>query len=163
MKEIICITEKDTFPAKLSKGEKYFLDESSLFVDTEGETYGNVFQFDNENELGQFPIDYFDLGCPNCLKENDNIEVYINSHKPIILKDIIKWCINIKKSKDEDSYENMISSYLMSLIVSKNLMYGEPLVSQFVINCSPLSEFISKNRTSEYFKFHGYSIYKIKN
>lgn len=72
MKLVKCIEERANFPGQISKGSRYWIDESSVWKDSDGDEYATLYTFHQANEkykLGQFKTSHFEVehSCTECI------------------------------------------------------------------------------------------------
>ena len=44
MKLVKCISRRETFPEQIEEGNMYYLDETSLYVDSDGDEYAKIYK-----------------------------------------------------------------------------------------------------------------------
>lgn len=54
---VICINERPGYK-QVQKGEQYLLDRSSIWIDSDGDSYGMVYDL-NHNYVGQLKLSHF--------------------------------------------------------------------------------------------------------
>lgn len=72
MKLVKCIEERANFPGQISKGSRYWIDESSVWKDSDGDEYATFYDFhllDEKYRLGQFKTSHFKIEhcCTTCI------------------------------------------------------------------------------------------------
>lgn len=72
MKLVKCIEEREDFPGQINKGSRYWMDESSIWKDCDGDEYAIFYTFHLPNEkyrLGQFKTSHFEIehDCRECI------------------------------------------------------------------------------------------------
>jgi len=56
--KVICISNRLSFLQQIKKGDFYFIDRSSIWIDAEGDAYGKVYDL-NEKLIGQMLLSHF--------------------------------------------------------------------------------------------------------
>lgn len=72
MKLVRCIEEKTKFPGQISMGTRYWMDEDSIWKDSDGDEYATVYIYHIPSEkykLGQFKTSHFEIehSCKQCI------------------------------------------------------------------------------------------------
>lgn len=153
MRKIICVNTRRTFPSQLQIGKVYYLNEDTVFLDYEGDSYGRIYSDPYLNiEVGNMLLDHFDFeDSTKKLFVFDNLYQYINTNQSFLLKDIVKWCVR--------NINEPMSQYILELIEDRNLITGENLCKRYSIYHLSLDEFIRFKINRECLKYMGYELY----
>lgn len=154
MKLVKCIEERANFPGQISKGSRYWIDESSVWKDSDGDEYAQVYlDEDKQHWVGNMLTSHFEA-IYRYLNYGGSLSSYINSHIGFLLKDIIGWCVN-------EPSGNSLASNVIRYIHDNHLDVAENMEKEFVVNSIPFREFARRGMESEYEKYMGYSLYCI--
>lgn len=72
MKLVKCIEERMNFPGQITKGSRYWMDERSIWKDSDNDEYATFYSFhlpDEKYKLGQFKTSHFEVehNCTGCI------------------------------------------------------------------------------------------------
>lgn len=57
MMPVICISVRTSMPNQISIGKYYMIDQSSIWIDGDGDAYGDVYE--NGSKIGQMLLSHF--------------------------------------------------------------------------------------------------------
>lgn len=58
MREVICISIRESNPKQIEKGKRYLIDTHTLYSDTDGDWYVEVYDMD-KNKIGGLLLNHF--------------------------------------------------------------------------------------------------------
>ena len=57
MQRVMCRSIRETSPNQIAVGKEYMLDKASIWIDSDGDSYGVI--YDNEKKVGQMKLSHF--------------------------------------------------------------------------------------------------------
>ena len=155
MKLVKCITERNTMHKQIIEGHKYWIDESTIYTDFDGDEYAQVYLDENkENYVGNLLTSHFET-VYRYLLYGESLSNYINSNIGFLLKDIISWCLS------NSNYS--LSENLLSYIYDNKLNIPENMEKDFIVESTSYVKLNNKEDTENYMKYMGYSLKCIDN
>lgn len=153
MRLVRCITERKGIPGQITVGKKYWIDDSTLWKDSDGDEYAEVYTDEKKgHKVGNLLTSHFET-MYRYLNYGGSLSSYINTHTGFLLKDIISWCIK------EGS--NQLAEKLILYIHDNKLDIDENMEKEFIINHIPFNEFAERGKAEEYSEYLGYYLYCI--
>ena len=153
MKLVRCISERELMPGQIVIGRKYWIDESTVWTDSDGDEYAQVYlDEEKEHRVGELLTSHFEI-VYRYLNYGGSLEPYLNTHIGFLLKDIINWCLQ--------NPSHLLAEKLILYIHDNKLDTKENMEKEFVVNSVPFRDFAERNRQEEYAKYMGYSMYCI--
>lgn len=150
MRLVRCISERMTMPEQIVVGKKYWIDDSTVWKDSDGNEYAQVYLDEaKEHIVGNMLTSHFKT-IYRYLNYGASLSSYINTHTGFLLKDIISWCLN--------NQEHQLSRKLILYIHDNKLDKKENMEKEFVVNSIPFRAFAEKGMEEEYMKYMGYSM-----
>lgn len=72
MKLVRCIEERKDFPGQISIGTRYWMNENSVWKDSDGDEYATFYTFhlpEEKYKIGQFKTSHFEVehSCTQCI------------------------------------------------------------------------------------------------
>ena len=64
MKLVKCVNERTTYPGQITVGSRYYMDEDSIWKDSDGDEYATFYTYHIPSEkykLGQFKTSHFEI------------------------------------------------------------------------------------------------------
>ena len=152
MRLVRCINERNSVNGQIIEGHKYWIDESTLYTDFDGDEYAKVYLDENkEHFVGNLLTSHFET-IYRYLLYGDSLSNYVNSNKGFLLKDIISWCLT------NTNYS--LSEHILLYIHDHVLNIEENMEKEFIVNSEPFKNF---NDKEDYMKYMGYSLICIDN
>ena len=155
MRLVRCVSERKQVPCQLAVGKKYWIDDSTLWKDLDGDEYAQVYlDEDKQYKIGNMLTSHFKT-IYRYLNFGGSLSSYVNTHIGFLLKDIIAWCVKQPSG-------NSLASNVIRYIHDNHLNTKENMEKEFVVNSIPVREFVKRGMGEEYIKYMGYSLYCIE-
>ena len=149
MKLVRCISERKTNPGQITVGKKYWIDESTVWTDPDGDEYAEIYlDEEKEHRIGNMLTSHFETlyrYLDYCCLEN-----YVNTKTGFLLKDILNWCLKNPTHK--------LAEKVIFYIYDNELATKAKMEKEFVVRSAPLREFVEKGLEDEYVRYLGYSV-----
>lgn len=155
MKLVRCVNKTRSFENQIKIGKLYWIDESSIWKDSDGDEYVQVYLDEARRYYvagmltSHFETEY------RYLNYGESLANYINTHIGFLLKDIIAWCV-------KELSGNSLACNLIAYIHNNHLEIAENMEKEFVVNSVPFREFAERGMAEEYMKYMGYSLYCVE-
>ena len=144
--------ERNSVNGQIIEGHKDWIDESTLYTDSDGDEYAKVYLDENkEHFVGNLLTSHFET-IYRYLLYGDSLSNYVNSNKGFLLKDIISWCLS--------NTNHSLSEHILLYIHDHVLNIEENMEKEFIVNSEPFKNF---NDKEDYMKYMGYSLICIDN